>query len=420
MSGMSATDSTTGSGTGSTAASASLPEAADAERSAIQAVAGTLRDCTANGRGRRRIEAGDIAVINEDDLSRREAQVLLDARPVAVVNIGQFTTGSVPNFGPLMLLDAGITLVEDAGEGILSGFRDGAKKGRIRSDGTVLNGTKEIAKASPLTQEDADARFEDARGTLGDTMTAFSGNTVEFVQYEAPLLIDGMGIPDVGPDLTGRKVLVLADAPDSREQLRNLRNFIREYEPVLIGVETGADTLATAGYRPDFIVGDPAQVGNETLRGGARVILPADPDGHATGLERIQDLGVGAMTFPAATDSATDLALLLAEHHGASLIVLAGETIELDDVLVRAPQATPATVLTRLKLGGRLVSADAIISLYSLGSGRGLAWLWALLGILVALAAIILVVGLGGDADFATNLVDTWNGIVSSVQGWFS
>ncbi len=385
----------------------------------VQPVTGALRDCTSPGKRRRRLGAGDIAVIDESDLGRREAQALLDARPAAVVNVGHFTTGAVPNFGPLMLIDAGIPLVEGVGEGIRSGFRDGARKGRVEADGTVLNGSRVIATGTPVTSAGAEERFEESRGTLDATVSAFAGNTVEFVQYEAPLLIDGMGIPDVGEDITGRKVLVLADVERGRELMRNLRNFIREYEPVLIGVEGAADTIAAAGYRPDFIVGDPAKVDNETLRGGARVILPADPDGHATGLERIQDLGVGAMTFPAATESPTDLALLLAEHHGASMIVLAGAPISLDDVFTRNPSATPATVLTRAKLGPRLVDADAIVDLYSIGTGRGLGWLWALLGLLVAVAAIILVVGFGGEDTFLNNLIDTWNGIALTVQGWF-
>ena len=413
---MSATDSSAES-TGSTTGTG--PAVSPDTPGATSPVVGALRDWTATGKGRRRLNAGDIVVIDDTDLSRREAQALLDARPAAVVNIGHFTTGAVPNFGPLMLIDAGITLVEGAGEGIRSGFRDGARKGRVTPDGTVLNGAKTIGKGTPVSAAEAEARFEDARGTLEATVSAFAGNTVEFVQYEAPLLIDGMGIPDVGEGITGRKVLVLADAERGRDLMRNLRNFIREYEPVLIGVEGAADALLSAGYTPDFIVGDPATVGNETLRSGARVILPADPDGHATGLERIQDLGVGAMTFPAATESATDLALLLAEHHGASLIVLAGRPVALDDVFTRHPDVTPATVLTRAKLGPKLVDADAIIDLYSVGSGRGLGWLWAALGLLVAVAAIILVVGFGGDGTFLNNIIDTWNGMALTVQGWF-
>lgn len=91
---------------------------------------------------------------------------------------------------------------------------------------------------------------------------------------------------------------------------------------MLFGVGSGADVLRKQGYRPQVIVGDPDHISADALKCGAQVVLPADADGHAPGLERIQDLGVGAMTFPAA-GSAIDLALLLADHHGAALLVTA-------------------------------------------------------------------------------------------------
>ncbi|MBF6842285.1 thiamine pyrophosphokinase, partial [Acinetobacter baumannii] len=131
------------------------------------------------------------------------------------------------------------------------------------------------------------------------------------------------------------------------------------------------------GYRPDFVIGNPVNIAAETLRSGARVILPADPEGHATGLERIQELGVGAMTFPAATDSPTDLALLMANYHEAEIIVAAGTRVDLDGMFHDQKNATPAALLTRAKVGPKLVDADVIVTLYTVSSGRGTAWLWA-------------------------------------------
>ena len=213
----------------------------------------------------------------------------------------------------------------------------------------------------------------------------------------------------------------LTDAgAELRTRVENLRNFIREYSPVIIGVGPAADTLVDMGYNPDFIVGDPVDISAESLRGHARVILPADPDGHAVGLERIQDLGVGAMTFPAATNSPTDLAILLATFHNAEMIVTVGDPVDLDRIFANPADASPAALLTRLKAGGRLVDSTAIENLYRTTSGSGVAWAWAILGILVALAAVILIVGLGGPGEFTQNLVDTWNQIALRVQGWFS
>ena len=128
---------------------------------------------------------------------------------------------------------------------------------------------------------------------------------------------------------------------------------------------------------------------------------------------------MGAMTFPASADSATDLALLLADYHEAQLIVQVGGQLDLDDIFANRPHATPSAMLSRLKAGTRVVDSDAVVNLYARPSSGGLGWLWALLGILVALAAVVLIVGFGGDGSFVHNLIDTWNNIALTVQGWF-
>ena len=379
---------------------------------------GTLRDCTTGGKGYSRLRAGDIAVINTPDITRQHAQRLIDAKPAAVLNLSQFSTGSVPNFGPHMLLDSGALLVENVGAEITTSLRDG-KKARITEDGVIHLGDREIGSGTVVTPVSAERAFTDSQRSLVDHMEAFFGNTIQFIHSEGPLLIDGLGIPDTGTAIRDRKVLVVSPGPEHRNEVKLLRNFIREYDPVIIGVDSAADTLLELGYKPDLIVGNPAGIGADTLRSGARVVLPADPDGHAAGLERIQDLGVGAMTFPTAIDSATDLALLLADYHGARMIVNAGSPFDLDDVFANEARATPAALLVRSKLGPKLVDANVIAALYNVGGGRGTAWLWAVLGVLVALAAIVLVIGLAGPESFTDNLIDTWNSIALTFQGWF-
>ena len=379
---------------------------------------GALRDCTPGGNGMKKFRAGDIAVINAANISRQEAQALIDVEPAAVVNVAEFSTGTIPNYGPHMLLDAQVLLVENVGNEFVAGFRDG-KKARITPDGEIFVGETLLGQGSQVERAKAEKDFAEARRNLVDHMEAYFGNSIEFIHSEGPLLIDGLGIPEAGSEMNGRKVLVVSPSDEHRGKIKALRNFIREYQPVLVGVDAAADSLLELGYTPDIIVGNPQHIATETLRSGARVILPADPDGTADGLERIQDLGIGAMTFPAATESATDLALLLADYHEAELIVQVGDSLDLDDIFAAESNATPAAMLTRLKAGHRLVDSSAIINLYTVKSSGSLTWLWAILGILVALAAIVLIVGLGGQGTFTDNLVDTWNNIALTVQGWF-
>ena len=186
---------------------------------------------------------------------------------------------------------------------------------------------------------------------------------------------------------------------------------------MLIGVGTGADVLHKAGYRPELIVGNPSQISAESLKCGAQVVLPADADGHAPGLERIQDLGVGAMTFPAA-GSATDLALLLADHHGAALIVTAGHTASIEEFFDRSrQQSNPSTFLTRLKVGQKLVDAKAVATLYrSRISGAAVAML-----ILAMLVAIIVALWVSqADAVVIDWIMQYWHRFTDLVRGWIT
>src|SRR5206468_12667921 len=90
---------------------------------------------------------------------------------------------------------------------------------------------------------------------------------------------------------------------DAREYQQALRSYISDYRPELIGVDGGADALKEAGYQPDMIIGDMDSVSDSVLRCGAEVVVHAYPDGRAPGMQRVTDLGVEAITFPAAATS---------------------------------------------------------------------------------------------------------------------
>jgi uncharacterized membrane-anchored protein len=252
-------------------------------------------------------------------------------------------------------------------------------------EGGVYSGDRRLILGAERSDHEIHELMHEAKSGLVAHLEAFAGNTIEFIRSESPLLIDGIGIPDIDVDMNRRHVVIVAEEPSSAADLKALKPFIKEYQPVLVGVGTGADVLRKAGYRPQLIVGDPDRISAEALRCGAQVVLPADADGHAAGLERIQDLGVGAMTFPAA-GSAADLALLLCDHHGASLIVTAGHSASIEEFFDRSrQQSNPSTFLTRLKVGEKLVDARAVATLYrSRVSGGAIALL-----VLAMLVAVI-------------------------------
>ena len=165
--------------------------------------------------------------------------------------------------------------------------------------------------------------MELAREGLAIQLEAFASNTMEYLRQERDLLIDGIGVPDIATEIDGRHVLIVVRGYHYKEDLQTLRPYIREYRPVLIGVDGGADALLEMGYRPDLIVGDMDSVSDEALGLGAEVVVHAYRDGRAPGLERVEALGVDPVLFPA-TGTSEDVAMLLADDKGAQLIVAVG------------------------------------------------------------------------------------------------
>lgn len=366
----------------------------------------------------KRVGPGDVVVLDEMDLDRITADRLVEAGVVAVINTSPSISGRYPNLGPEVLVANGITLLDTVSSDAFSKIKDGVK---ARIDGGVVYLDK-VTKKEPevlvegieLTAADIAERMIEARNGLADHLEAFAGNTIEFIRTESALLIDGIGVPELELSMKHRHVVVVADGPDHAEDLKRLKPFIKEYVPIMVGVGRGADTLMKQGYRPDLIVGDPDEITTATLKCGAEVILPADTDGHAKGLERIQDLGIGATTFPS-SGSPADLALLLAHHHGAALIVTAGAAATLDDFFDRSRrESNPATFLTRLKLGTKLMDAKAVATLYrNRVSGIGVALV--VLAALVAVIVVLLASNSGTDAvAWAT---DTWHRFALWTQG---
>jgi uncharacterized membrane-anchored protein len=176
-------------------------------------------------------------------------------------------------------------------------------------------------------------------------------------------LLDGVGVPDITTELEGRQVLIVVRGYHYKDDIVTLRPYIREYRPVLIGVDGGADALLEAGYKPHLIVGDMDSVSDMALNCGAELVVHAYRDGTAPGLARLQALGLEPVVFPA-TGTSEDVAMLLSDDKGASLIVAVGTHATLVEFLDKGREGMASTFLTRLRLGSKLVDAKGVSMLY--------------------------------------------------------
>ena len=243
-----------------------------------------------------RLHPGDIAIIDHVDLDRVAAEALVAARPAAVVNAQPSISGRYPNLGPEVIVNAGIPLLDEVGSEVFAAVKDGTRV-RICGD-AVYVGEGAVVTGTAQDPAGVAARMEEARTGLSAQLEAFAMNTSEYLARERDLLLDGLGIPEVRTRIAGRHVVVVVRGYEYRQDLKRLKHYIREFKPVLIGVDGGADALLDAGLRPHLIIGDMDAVSDAALATGAEVVVHAYPDGRAPGLPRVQDLGIDARHLP--------------------------------------------------------------------------------------------------------------------------
>ena len=308
----------------------------------------------------KRLRPGDIAVIDHQDLDRVSAEALVACRPAAVVNAATSISGRYPNLGPEILMAAGIPLLDSAGPDVMA-IKDGTEL--VLDEGSVRSEQATLATATLLDNEAVQDAMTQARLGLSDQLEAFAANTMDYLRKERELLFDGVGVPDITTDLDDRHVLIVVRGYHYKEDLQTLRHYIREYKPILIGVDGGADALIEARHKPDLIVGDMDSVSDDALRCGAEIVVHAYRDGRAPGLERVRSLGVEPVVFPA-TGTSEDVAMLLADDKGAQLIVAVGTHVTLVEFLDKGRSGMASTFLTRLRVGGKLVDAKGVSRLY--------------------------------------------------------
>jgi uncharacterized membrane-anchored protein len=142
-----------------------------------------------------------------------------------------------------------------------------------------------------------------------------------------------------------------------------LRAYIREFRPVLIGVDGGADALLELGLDPDIIIGDFDSVSERAIGTGAELIHHVHPDGRAPGREALLEWGLPYEEF-IIEGTSEDAAMLLAYEAGARLIVAVGTHATMVEFLDKGRPGMSSTFLTRLRLGPVLVDAKGVTQLY--------------------------------------------------------
>jgi uncharacterized membrane-anchored protein len=353
----------------------------------------------------RHLVAGGIAVIDHLDIDRVSAEELIAAGAVAVLNCRASTSGTYPNLGPQLLVEAGILLVDLPDDSLFDSLSDGDPVTvRVTPDtrGEVLYRGRELVSGVVLDVARVRAETEARRREIGDALERFAHNTIEHMREERELLAGRIDLPRFRTDFRDRSALVVVRGVDHQRDLRALKPFIRDTRPVLVAVDGGADALLEAGLTPHMIVGDMDSAGEPALLaardGKTELVVHSYPDGRAPGRHRLEELGVPFKLVPAPGTS-QDVAMLIAAEKGARLIVTVGSQFNLVEFLDRNREGMSSTFLTRLRIGEILVDAKGVSRLYRPMPGLAPLVVVILAGLIALIAVVWMTPALRDVAD---------------------
>jgi uncharacterized membrane-anchored protein len=330
----------------------------------------------------KQIAPGEIAVISHRNIDRIAAEDLVASGIRTVLNNEPSSDDKYPNRGPLMLVEAGIRLVDFPDDDLFALLSDGdtveLRGPRLFRDGVL------VATGVEQVLGDLEQRLAAQEEQIHHALAAFAENTVEHIREEGELLSGNIDLPETRTDFRDRHVLIVVRGPNYKRDLKALGAYIRDVKPILVGVDGGADAIRDAGHRPDMILGDMDSATDRTLKSGAEVIVHGYADGRAPGRQRLLDLGVEHTVLPSVGTS-QDVAMLIAYEKGADLIVTVGAHFNLIEFLDKDRDGMSSTFLTRLRIGEVLIDAKGVSRLYSPGLSAGplLLFLGAFLVLLV-------------------------------------
>jgi uncharacterized membrane-anchored protein len=329
-----------------------------------------------------RLERGEIAVINVADLDRESAAALVEAAPIAVLNAQPSLTGRTAALGPRLILDAGIALVDDLGQDIMS-LREGQEVavtgGKVLVDGGV------IATGRTVSAEDLDVEVADS-ATL---FAGFEGSVEDYLAKDGATVLRGEGVPSID-GLGKRPILLVSAASEAASDCRALARWRSEAAPFVIAVDGGADVALKAHLTLDLVVGDADLMSEKAIRRARAFIVRVGGDGLAPGAQRLDRMGI-VYERVAMAGTSLDAALVVAAHSSATAVITAGVSYG-EAELVDAGRALVAPAFfSRLAVGSLLIGAQAVAATFR-PRPRG----WTL--VLLALVAL----GLMGVALWST------------------
>ncbi len=314
----------------------------------------------------RGLEQKRIVVLKHKDIDEMAANGLIDAKVKAVINAAPMMSGLFPTLGPLILLKSGIPLFDMAEDDFVyfkTGTQVQIKKKDWQSHTFTVQWNEHCISINQFTKKDWEEKMRQAEMNLSHQLSEFIDNTLYYAKQEKDFVIQPLALPALKKNMNKKHVVVVVRGSGYKNDLKAIQDYIEDYQPVLIGVDGGADALIEYGYKPDIIVGDMDSISDEALCSDGEIIVHAYLDGRAPGMERVSKLNLQAHTI-SAKGTSEDIAMLIAYQNNAELIVTLGTHTHMIDFLSKGRKGMASTLLVRMKIGAKLIDAKGVSKLY--------------------------------------------------------
>lgn len=357
------------------------------------------------------VRSGDVVVMDLPDLEADTAEQLVRSGVAAVLDVSASSSGRYPNLGPQVLAAAGIVLVDRLGAGLWQSLRSGDRV-RVHDGAVFAAGDVAVATGVEMTADRVRAELDLASSGLSTQLDSIVTNAADTLRRDRAMLLEGAGIPAVSTVIKDRPVVLVSPGPQAAAELKSIRSFIHDHDPVLIGVATGADLLVAAGFRPDLVVGRADDLSAQAIE-RAREIVLVSASGRLERPEQFEKHGRQPVVF-GASGTAENLALLLADQNDAAVIVNVAGATSLVDLVEGDTTDAAGSFIARLRAGSRIVDARAV----GWFARQRLSWFTPLLLLVAGVVAVVAAVAttpLGQDwlSPVLDPLTSAFEGLVS-------
>jgi len=308
----------------------------------------------------KRLKPGSIAVINIPDFDPWLADQLADSGVIAVVNCAESITGRSPNVGVVTLLERGIPVLDAAGEGLLEELQPGETVS-IEGNVIALRGGIRVS-AVRLTPDIAAARLKAAQEYLALALSKMSAAVSTSITQEWAQFFRTARVAALEASLHGKLVAVVTEGARALAELRMLR--WRLAGAVIVAVEGGYEVVRRVGIQPNVVVGRAGALSEPALLSGAEIVLLTDPgeEHSSAAADYWHDLGVQPHVL-VRPGPAEEAAIAMAADCGARLVLLIGSGFSFGDLAPRGERRASAALLTRLRVGSRVMDGASYLRL---------------------------------------------------------